>query len=365
MLDEFQDTSLFQYDNFRPLLDNSLAAGYENLVVGDVKQSIYRWRNSDWKILASELERDFSHQELHVEPLLRNFRSREQVIRFNNTVFRLSSQLIARIIADELLASPVTRAEAEHEVKRFRDAYEDVVQKIPDHMMGTGGYVKTVLFEEEELPFREQVLEAIPLWVEEIRKSGIEAGETAILVRTRKEGVAVADKLLEYAKKSGENREFKLISNESLLLIHNTSVSLLVSLLQYLVQPDNQINNLLLKNYCSLLLEESERDMDEIFGVDVSPERFFPKSFTEEIEHLKRLPLYELLESLIELFSLGDRTEDLPYIQAFQDVVIDLQRREPLGIRDLLDYWEQHGAGRSISISEESNALRILTITFL
>jgi ATP-dependent exoDNAse (exonuclease V) beta subunit len=362
MLDEFQDTSLFQYDNFRPLLDNSLAAGYQNLVVGDVKQSIYRWRNSDWKILASELEGDFRHQQVHVEALKKNFRSKEQLIRFNNTVFRLSSQLIAGLIEDELLASPVTRAEAEQEVKRFRDAYKDVVQEIPEDNKGTGGHVKAVLFEDEELPFRDQVLEAIPLWVEEIRKSGVEAGETAILVRTRREGVAVADKLLEHAKKTGVSREFKLISNESLLLIHNASVSLLLALLRYLVQPDNQINNLLLKNYCSLILEEADGDKDQIFGADVLPELFFPPSFNEQKELLKRLPLYELLESLIDLFSLGVRTEDLPYIQAFQDVVIDLQRREPLGIRDFLEYWEQHGKERSISISEESNALRILTI---
>jgi hypothetical protein len=198
--------------------------------------------------------------------------------------------------------------------------------------------------------------------VEEIRKSGVEAGETAILVRTRREGVAVADKLLEHAKKTGVSREFKLISNESLLLIHNASVSLLLALLRYLVQPDNQINNLLLKNYCSLILEEADGDKDQIFGADVLPELFFPPSFNEQKELLKRLPLYELLESLIDLFSLGVRTEDLPYIQAFQDVVIDLQRREPLGIRDFLEYWEQHGKERSISISEESNALRILTI---
>ncbi len=69
MLDEFQDTSVFQYDNFKPLLDNSLAAVIDNLVVGDVKQSIYRWRNSDWKILASDLERDFDHQRINIRTL--------------------------------------------------------------------------------------------------------------------------------------------------------------------------------------------------------------------------------------------------------------------------------------------------------
>lgn len=362
MLDEFQDTSLFQYDNFRPLLDNSLAAGEQNLVVGDVKQSIYRWRNSDWKILASELEKDFRHQEVHIEPLLKNYRSREQIVRFNNTVFQLASQLLTEKIGKELTGSPITRDEAEREAERFRSAYQDVVQDIPGHKMGTGGLVKGVLFGDEETSFREQVLDAVPGWVEEIRQSGIEPGETAILVRTRNEGVDVANRLLEYAREKDESGQFRLISNESLLLVHNQSVSILVSLLRYLVQPGNEINNALLKYYCHLLEMGPETDTSGLFGVDILPEQFFPERFTARKESLKQLPLYELIESLIDIFSLGTRPEDLPYIQAFQDVVIDLQRRDPVGIRDFLDYWEQYGTRRGISVSEESNAIRILTI---
>ncbi|MDF1576086.1 MAG: UvrD-helicase domain-containing protein [Bacteroidales bacterium] len=362
MLDEFQDTSLFQYDNFRPLLDNSLAAGQQNLVVGDVKQSIYRWRNSDWKILATELERDFAHQEVRIDTLKRNYRSREQIIRFNNTVFRLSSQLLAEMIERELLASPISRDEAMLEVERFRLAYKDVVQEIPEQSRETGGFVRGLLFDDEELSFRDQVLEALPGWVEEIRQTGIEPGETAILVRTRKEGVAVANRLLEHARQSGNAGEFRLISNESLLLVQNSSVTILVSLLRYLVQPDHRINNLLLKYQCSLLGMGAEIDTDQLYQADTPTELFFPETFMKERELLKQLPLYELIESLISLFSLGDRAEDLPYIQAFQDTVIDLHRREPVGIKDFLDYWEQHGSKRAISVSEESNALRILTI---
>jgi len=362
MLDEFQDTSLFQYDNFGPLLDNSLAAGQQNLVVGDVKQSIYRWRNSDWKILASELEHDFSHQKVHIRTLARNFRSREQIVRFNNTVFQLSSQLLSEKIGKELLASPLSRHEAELELERFIKAYEDVVQEIPEHLKGTGGFIKAHQFEAGETSFQDEVLEAIPAWVEEIRQRGIEAGETAILVRTRKEGVAVANKLLEHARLSGESNKFRLISNESLLLVHNNSVSFLVSLLRYLVQSDHEINNTLLKYHCYLLGTKEDLNPAQLFGVDVSPEELLPESFIEQEEILKQLPLYELVESLIEQFSLGNRAEDLPYLQAFQDVIIDLQRRDPLGIRDFLDYWEQFGAKWGISVSEESNAIRILTI---
>jgi len=129
-----------------------------------------------------------------------------------------------------------------------------------------------------------------------------------------------------------------------------------------MVQPDNEINNALLKYYCHLLEEGPEKDTLGLFGVDILPEQFFPERFSARKEILKQLPLYELIESLIDIFSLGTRPEDLPYIQAFQDVVIDLQRRDPVGIREFLDYWEQYGTRRGISVSEESNAIRILTI---
>ena len=98
MLDEFQDTSVFQYDNFRPLLDHTLSGGNYNLIVGDVKQSIYRWRNSDWNILSNEVESDFRHQQVKMHKLNRNYRSREWIVRFNNSIFQLASATLSGVI---------------------------------------------------------------------------------------------------------------------------------------------------------------------------------------------------------------------------------------------------------------------------
>lgn len=362
MLDEFQDTSLFQYDNFKPLLDNSLAAGEQSLVVGDVKQSIYRWRNSDWKILASELESDFAHQEVHVRPLKENYRSRDQVVRFNNTVFQLSSQLLTEIIEKELYASSAHKQEADMQVDGFRSAWKDVVQQIPKHLQDKGGRIRAEFFDTEDAPFREQVLAELPLWVDEILETGIEAGQIAILVRTRKEGVLVANKLLEHARSEGSEREFKLVSNDSLLLGYNTAVSLLISLLRYLLFPDHEINNALLKYYASQEGLISGFETGDLLIKDLSPEDLLPGDFLGQQEILRQLPLFELTESLIDLLGLGERTDDLPYLQALQDLIIDLQRRGPLGIGDFLEYWEQTGAGKSISFSEASDAIRIITI---
>ncbi|MCK4746926.1 MAG: UvrD-helicase domain-containing protein, partial [Bacteroidales bacterium] len=363
MLDEFQDTSVFQYDNFRPLLDNALASGFDNLVVGDVKQSIYRWRNSDWKILANDLENDFRHQEYKVYNLDKNYRSRDQIIRFNNTVFQAAPRILAQRIESELFGSTVDLEEAENQVDRFRAAYADAVQQIPERAAGSGGMVKVELFGEMDgIPFRERVLSRIPRWIEELQQHGIDPGEIAILVRSRKEGISVANRLLEEARQSGERHMFRLISNESLLLIHNTSVTLIISALRYLVHPSDELNNALLKYQYFLSGSVPEGATDRLFDSELPMDQSLPGSFFVRNQSLKQLPLYELVEHLIELFELGERVQDLPYLQALQDLVIDLNRREPVGIPDFLSFWEQHGRQQGISISEESNAIRILTI---
>ncbi len=362
MLDEFQDTSLFQYDNFRPLLDNSLASGEQSLVVGDVKQSIYRWRNSDWKILATDLERDFSHQEIQVEALQENYRSREQIVRFNNTVFQLASRVLGEEIEKELLGASAHPQEAAGEVDRFISAWQDVVQQIPAHLQGTGGRVRAELFDEEDTPFREQVLGVLPAWLDQILNTGIEAGDIAILVRTRREGVAVVNRLLEHARNTAREHPYKLVSNDSLLLGYNHSVALLISMLRYLLNPEQQINNALLKYYIQQLGGDSDDRTGTLLMDDLPPAELLPEDLIEQQELLRQLPLFELIESLIDLFGLGDRADDLPYLQAFQDLVIDMQRRGPLGISEFLEFWEHTGTGKSISFSEASDALRILTI---
>jgi ATP-dependent helicase/nuclease subunit A len=362
MLDEFQDTSVFQYDNFRPLLDNSLASGHENLVVGDVKQSIYRWRNSDWQLLASSLEKDFSHQELRVESLTCNFRSREQIIRFNNTLFQIIPGILAGQIAAELHGSGTGRDVAESQVSLFRKAYEDAVQQIPEQAARSGGMVHVELFGSEAGSFHDQVLDRLPEWIQEIHQQGFEPGEIAILVRTRREGISVANRLLRHAGRTGDSYHFRLISNESLLLMHNVSVSLLVSALKFLVRPGDLLNEAELKYRCFLAGVVQDTGPDRLFEPGAGIEAFLPGDFLQRSGLLRQLPLYELIETLIQLFGLGDREEDLPYIQALQDLVIDLQRNEPLSITGFLDDWEQHASQRSISVSEELNAIRILTI---
>lgn len=364
MLDEFQDTSRFQYENLKALLDNALAAGEFSLVVGDLKQSIFRWRNSDWKILGKELLPDFRHQERHSHTLERNYRSREMLVRFNNTVFQLAPRRLALKIAEEaadLIQSPKKK---QNPGRSILLAYADAVQQLRPGRNEDyeGGLVHIDLIEEEEeQTFTEQALSRIPEWVDEVMSCGVLPGEIAILVRDRKEGSLVARSLLE-AEAKKPNAAYPFISNQSLLLAANDAVCLLVAGMAYLQRPGDRLNNARLKNLLFSLECIRDVDQESLLDADNEPARFLPEEFGKLKAEYRQLPLYELSESLIQLFSLHQRTQDLPYLQAFLDLILDLGRRDHYTIHRFLHYWEQHGTSHSIVAGEEADAIRILTI---
>ena len=148
MIDEFQDTSEVQWHNFKPLIENSLSQGYFNMLVGDVKQSIYRWRNGDWSILASGVERDFKHFGVDTKPLDINRRSLPAIIDFNNLFFIKAKEVVKESIA-------VDSAEADDSLiegmnLEIDNAYADVIQKSQAQNQEKKGYVEINLFETDK-----------------------------------------------------------------------------------------------------------------------------------------------------------------------------------------------------------------------
>lgn len=360
MLDEFQDTSVFQYDNFRPLLDNSLASGHENLLVGDVKQSIYRWRNSDWRILSEGVEQDFTHQEVDVRSLKRNHRSSEQVIRFNNSVFQLSAKVLGQEIAADPEAARSGREVARLWEERFRSAYSDAVQEL-SASTAPGGHVKLEFFQNDEgKDYRKAVLEVLPEWILELQEHGVGPGETAILVRTGREGILVARTLLEYGRRNGNPDAFRLVSNDSLLLEQNDAVILLLSAMHYLSHPGDLLNAALLKQ--RFVARSGSPALSDVMDSSLSPGEILPASFSGRMEELVRMPLYELVDSLVGIFDLGSSEDDLPFIRGFQEEVLDAVRRDAPDLNRFLEYWKQKGGSRAIQLSEGGNAIRIMTI---
>ena len=363
MLDEFQDTSVFQWQNFQPLIAHTLSLGKDNMIVGDVKQSIYRWRNSDWKILAGEVEHAFDGYHFEPQHLDENWRSMERLIRFNNTLFSRARQIILNLVGQEYADAGVSDEFRKRWDGLLDTAYDQVVQKIPGISRGTGGYVRGEIMQPGDAGQQEQALERLPGWIRELQDTGYGAGQTAILVRTNREGAEVAQVLMELSREDPDGKyNYNFVSNQSLFLDQNIAVRFLVSLLGYLRNSGDELNNVGLCYYFRSLFAEPVEDPSEALHPGWSVEEALGTRFTEALPLLKRLPLFELTEHLIRYFGLEKRATDLPYIQAFQEMILELQQDEPGSLHDFLVYWNDHGHKKSVTVSEEQDAIRIITI---
>ncbi len=349
LIDEFQDTSGYQWKNFLPLLANSLDQGYPSMVVGDVKQAIYRWRGGDLSLLQTQLEEHIGSHRVAMRELASNYRSAPEIVNFNNLVFEAAAKVAASKINAAL---PI-------------DVYHDVRQSSP--VEGVGLVRVAFIADEEEESWRSLSLKKLTRDIEYLQQNGIPPGDIAILVRRNEEGQDIAAHLLEY-KHSAEAKtgvNYEVVSNESLRIDGAGSVNLLLGALRHLVNPDDPIARAQLC-YEFSRLHTAQRETSEIFSEasKVFFESQVPEAFTNHKLSLKKLPLFELTETLIGLFGLGKVTGELAYLQAFQDLVLDFYTRERNDLAAFIEWWDENKDSdkTSIKLSGEVNAVNILTI---
>lgn len=194
MIDEFQDTSTVQWENFRVLLNETMSRG-TNLIVGDVKQSIYRWRNSDWRLL-NGIESLFHKDQIDVKDLDINYRSSRRVIDFNNRFFLTAKDIEYQ---HELEINP-------EESPQLSDAYAKVEQKIPKDKPDEG-LVRITLLPKEE--YDDQMISQIIQTVDELRAQGISEKNICILVRANKHIPIIADAFMQ------QRPEVNIVSDEA------------------------------------------------------------------------------------------------------------------------------------------------------
>lgn len=347
LIDEFQDTSSMQWKNFLPLLSNSLDQGYTSLVVGDVKQAIYRWRGGDLKLLQQEVEKSIGKERVSVYELNSNFRSATAVVDFNNNLFEKAATIIA--------------AETGHSISV--DAYKDVSQRTS---RTEEGFVKIgFVRDDDETKWKEHALHKIPWYLEQLQQLGASLKDIAILVRRNEEGQQIVSHLLNYKNSDQAKPEFlyDVVSNESLRLDGAASVNLLLGAMKYLLNPDDSIARAQL-GYEFSKIREPERSLKEVFAVTNQAifENNLPDAFTKEKYALKKLPLFELTETIISIFKLGEEKGELAYLLAFQNLVLDFYSRERNDLGAFLEWWEDNKHKKSVQVSGEVNAVQILTI---
>ena len=337
-IDEMQDTSVLQWQNLIPLIDNALAQENSNLLlVGDGKQAIYRWRGGkaeQFIDLGSGEENPF-HIPKKKETLATNFRSYSEIIDFNNSFFQHTANFLQN--------------------ENYSQLFIDGNKQLENSKKG--GFVSLSFLEKEEdkedeiLKYPKKILEKI----NEL-KSDFSLNEICVLVRKKKDGIAVAN----YLSENG----IDIISSETLLLQNSAKVNFIVAILQ-VIQHQNDKETLLEVLYF----------LHEHLGLEIDKHSFISNlihlSNQEVFEQLKnynilfdftefnQLPFYEKIEEIIRSFKLINSSD--AYVQFFLDVVLE-QQRKGTSIQEFLDFWEEKKHNLSIVAPENGNAVQVMTI---
>ena len=331
MIDEFQDTSRMQWDNFRLLLLEGLSNGADSLIVGDVKQSIYRWRNGDWGILNGLNDR-IEHFPIRQETLNTNWRSEANIIRFNNEIFNASVDYLNGIYREEL----------QEDCAPLQKAYSDVVQK--SSKKTDKGYIKlSFIGKDEEHSYEEKTLIEMGEEVNRLLAEGVQLNDITILVRKNKAIPAIADYF---------DKELKLqvVSNEAFRFDASASICMLIDAVRYLSDQQNKVALLsLLTNY-QLLVKGFEGNIDTLFRCQ--PEEYLPEVFFSDADRLRIMPLYELLEELYRIFDVNEIKRQDAYLFAFFDALTEYLQSNSSDLSSFIQYWDETLSGKTIPTGE-------------
>ena len=342
MIDEFQDTSRMQWDNFKILLLEGLSQGADSLIVGDVKQSIYRWRNGDWGILNALGTKDASFPfPVRVETLKTNRRSETNVIRFNNNLFTAAVEYLNMLHLKEL-------QEDCHPLQR---AYADVAQESP--RTEAKGYIKATFLEpDEEHDYTELTILSLGEEVQRLLEAGVKLNDITILVRKNKNIPPIAD----YFDKT---LHLSVVSDEAFRLDASQAICMLIDALRYLSNPEDRVACAsLMMNYESGIKKQGG-DWDSL--LTAKPEEALPEAFVTGMETLRLMPLYELLEELFSLFKMKRIEEQDAYLFSFFDAVTEYLQNNSSDLDAFIRYWNETLCNKTIP-SGEMDGIRILSI---
>jgi ATP-dependent exoDNAse (exonuclease V) beta subunit len=344
MIDEFQDTSTVQWQNFKILLQEAMShKGSENLIVGDVKQSIYRWRSGDWRLLAG-IKEQFADADkmVNIETLSTNYRSARRIVSFNNAFF--------------------TEAARQEEV----GAYDDVVQTVPAQK-GDEGLVKVMLLPAED--YEQQTLEVLTSQIAQLLEEGVPVSDMAILVRANNYIPLIASHVMEHLP------EVKVVSDEAFRLDASPAVVSIVTALRLLTHPDDAIARAYLTENGELRTESTENGelrterYDYSQGGEPSTSKtnhtsqfsVLSSQFSVLRSQLLQPPLYELTEQLYAILHLDRMAGQSAYLCAFYDQVASFVADNGSDVNAFLREWDESIGAKTIQ-SSENEGLRLISI---
>ena len=372
LFDEFQDTSGSQWKSFRSLLKNAMASPSEkmidNLIVGDTKQSIYRWRGGDWNILYQQAKSDVGFEQVLEDSLEENYRSTSNIIQFNNYLYQ-SIPVLLQTQLNNLLAENAALEQWWQQMgfnQIITSIYSGASQNLANSTK-SGGVIKVKRFGKEEesgryteTVFRDQVLTDVITEIKDlISVKKYQARDIAILVRSNAEAELCVNHLMDEG--------IPVLSGDALLIASNSAIQLIIDTLKILVGLNEQ-TALYKANAISLYhhIKQKEVDISQYFDLkykDLSQlADVLPQSLCENWQTWLQLPLSELIENLIESYGIGEEEIHLPYLLAFRDLAGQATRLGEKGIVSFLKWWDEDGCKKSLPSPEKAEAIQIITI---
>ena len=381
MIDEFQDTSRMQYENFVPLLRNAESQGKDCLIVGDAKQSIYRFRNSDSTLLTTQISDDFE-ESIELTNLSDNWRSVPEIVDFNNTLYPLLCAQI-RSHFDELWSKVAGFgfSEGQEEVKQQLDkelsellkAYDDVQQSTPK-LKAEKGLGQVVLHryppkennknqdnpateaepegaDEDNEQIDSGALTQLPVVLVDLLKRGYRCSDIAILTRTKSTAAAIAEVLLSTTEDETEGYSLPFITEEALHVDRAYSVRFIIAVLSYLADTNITLRLAVLQEAYQQLLRLSQSH-----GTDLTE---------DDLQFLRdsgRQGLYEVVEIINARFGHHFPTSEGAYLVKLLDMLYSWEQEETADIANFLQYWQDKGAKQSISNATAEDAITLMTI---
>lgn len=351
LIDEFQDTSTIQWQNFFPLIENSLSEGNCSMIVGDVKQSIYRWRNGNMKLLLDEVKNSLSgfNEQVKEENLYTNYRSKKLIIDFNNSFFKEAAELCSGNV-DEKYQEIINKV------------YKDTQQKSADN--SDDGYINIRFFgrdKENDLSTAEYALADMIINIKKQLSVGYRQKDILVLVRKKDEAMRAAHAIID--------AKLRVISAESLMLTNSPKVRLLVNVFRFITDPGNDIAKAeILYNYL-IYIKQSENDLNLIFTDKLNSDKLFdkymPGNFWDKERSTFNLNLsvkgiYPLTEDLINIFCLGTLPD--AYLFRFLDVIKKYSDESNNDLYGFMNWWDEHKNENTIIVPEEEDAIRVMTI---
>ena len=342
MIDEFQDTSTIQWQNFKVLLTETMShENGSNLIVGDVKQSIYRWRSGDWRLL-NGIEQQFNQMLMEIKSLSTNYRSTRRVITFNNIFFRHAAEIEYQALGELNCA----------EREQLQKAYADVEQKVPDNRPDKGSITITLLPNED---YQQAVLQNIVDSVQELIEKGVEQKEIAILVRINNQIPLIAQYFLEHLP--GVN----VVSDEAFRLDASSAVCLMIQALQLLIHPDDILTKASIVKTWLCTIQGRELNDNEYMIAGNNLDGYLPEAYIAHFDELSTLPLYELAEKIYSIFELHRIEGQGAYLCAFYDQLADFVNQNTTDIQSFLNEWNESLYKKTIQ-SDEANGIRLISI---